>query len=157
MICVSSFGKTFHVTGWKIGYLIAPEKWMVEIKKVHQFLVFSVNHGAQEALANYSNIANFSAIKKLYQEKRNRFANAMEKSRFEFLPCEGSFFQIAKYDAISKEKDTDFVQTLVKEVGVATIPISVFYETPPEQQIIRFCFAKDDETLLKAAGKLCEL
>lgn len=156
-ICVSSFGKTFHVTGWKVGYLIAPAKWMTEIKKVHQFLVFSVHHGAQEALANYAKIADFTAIRSLYQEKRNVFQKAMAKSRFEFLPCEGSFFQIAKYNQISKEKDTDFVQTLVKEAGVATIPVSVFYATPPEQQIIRFCFAKDDETLTTAAEKLCEL
>lgn len=154
-ICVSSFGKTFHVTGWKIGYLVAPEKWMIEIKKVHQFLVFCVNHSTQVALAKYSAIANFQDIRDLYQRKRDIFSEAMKSSRFEFLPCEGSFFQIAKYDQISKGKDTEFVQDLVKDFGVATIPVSVFYEKPPEQQIIRFCFAKDDETLLRSAEKLC--
>lgn len=156
-ICVSSFGKTFHVTGWKIGYLVAPEKWMNEIKKVHQYLVFCVNHGAQEALAEYSKIADFTAIRNLYQSKRDTFQNAMKNSRFEFLPCSGSFFQLAKYDLLSKEKDTEFAQKLVKQHGVATIPISVFYAEPPNQHIIRFCFAKDDETLLDAARQLSSL
>jgi methionine transaminase len=150
-IVVSSFGKTFHVTGWKVGYVIAPENWMIELKKVHQFLVFSVHHSAQEALATYSTIADFEEIRQLYQRKRDLFQQAMKGSRFEFLPSEGSFFQLAKYDQISNAKDTDFVQSLVKDHGVATIPVSVFYERAPEQQLIRFCFAKDDETLLRAA------
>lgn len=157
MICVSSFGKTFHITGWKIGYIIAPEKLMIEIKKVHQFLVFCVNNGAQEAIAKYAQIADFNAIKKMYQSKRDLFENAMKESRFKFLPCEGSFFQLADYSEISKEKDTDFVQTLVKEHGVALIPVSAFYASAPEQQIVRFCFAKDDNTLLTSAEKLCKI
>ncbi len=156
-IAVSSFGKTYHVTGWKIGYLVAPEKWMKEIKKVHQFLIFSVNHSAQIALAKYSAIANFEEIRKLYQYKRDLFRDALQNSRFDLLPCEGSFFQIAKYDQISKKKDTEFVQDLVKECGVATIPVSVFYENPPSQRIIRFCFAKDDDTLLQSAEKLSRI
>ncbi len=154
-LIVSSFGKTFHVTGWKVGYIIAPEKWMIELKKVHQFLVFSVHHGAQEALAKYSTIADFQEIRKLYQRKRDLFQNAMLTSRFELMPSEGSFFQMARYTAISHQKDTDFVQELVRNHGVATIPVSAFYENPPEQQLIRFCFAKDDATLLAAAERLC--
>jgi len=157
MICVSSFGKTFHVTGWKIGYLIAPQKLMAEIKKVHQFLVFCVNNGTQEALAKYARIADFDTIKRMYQAKRDLFQNAMKKSRFRFLPCEGSFFQLADYSEISKEKDTEFVQRLVKEHGVALIPVSAFYATAPDQQIVRFCFAKDDNTLLKSAEILCKI
>jgi|TARA_R110000737_G_scaffold284835_1_gene291293 methionine aminotransferase len=157
MICVSSFGKTFHVTGWKIGYLIAPENFMVEIKKVHQFIVFCVHNGAQEALAKYAQIADFAEIRKMYQAKRDLFQNAMKESRFRFLPSEGSFFQLADYSEISKEKDTDFVQRLVKEHGVALIPVSAFYATPPDQHIVRFCFAKDDLTLQKSAEILCKI
>lgn len=156
-ICVSSFGKTFHITGWKIGYLVAPNEWMIEIKKVHQFLVFSVNSIAQEVIAKYIKIADYDHIKSLYQDKRDLFAQAMEKSRFKMLPCEGSFFQIADYSEISKGKDTEFVKDLVKDFGVATIPTSVFYQDDPNQQIIRFCFAKEDETLIQAAEKLCKI
>jgi methionine transaminase len=157
MICVSSFGKTFHVTGWKIGYLIAPENLMIEIKKVHQFLVFCVNHSAQEAFAKYARVADFDAIRKMYQAKRDLFQNAMEKSRFKFLTSEGSFFQLADYSEISKENDKDFVQRLVKEHGVALIPVSAFYATSPDQHIVRFCFAKDDLTLHQSAEKLCKI
>lgn len=157
VICVSSFGKIFGVTGWKTGYLIAPEKLMIEIKKVHQFLVFCVNNGTQEALAKYAQIADFDAIGRMYQAKRDLFQNAMKESRFQFLPCEGSFFQMADYSEISKEKDTEFVQRLVKENGVALIPVSAFYASAPEQQIVRFCFAKDDNTLLKSAEILCKI
>lgn len=156
-LCVSSFGKTFHVTGWKVGYITAPPKLMVEIKKVHQFIVFCVNNVAQEALAKYIAVADFDSIGRMYQTKRDLFQNAMKESKFEFLPCEGSFFQLAKYDNISKEKDTEFVQRLVKENGVALIPVSAFYATPPEQHIVRFCFAKDDLTLLNSAEKLCKI
>jgi len=157
MICVSSFGKTFHVTGWKIGYLIASEKWMAEIKKVHQFLVFCVNHAAQEALAKYARVADFGAIRTLYQAKRDLFQNALKESRFRFLPCEGSFFQLADYSAISQENDKDFVQRLVKEHGVAVIPVSAFYSEAPDQHIVRFCFAKDESTLLQSAERLCKI
>ena len=156
-ICVSSFGKTFHITGWKIGYLVAPKEWMIEIKKVHQFLVFSVNSIAQEVIAKYIKIADYDHIKSLYQGKRDLFAQTMQNSRFNMLPCEGSFFQIADYSEISKGKDTEFVTDLVKDFGVATIPTSVFYQDDPDQQIIRFCFAKEDETLIQAAEKLCKI
>ena len=156
-ICISSFGKTFHITGWKVGYVIAAEKWMIEIKKVHQFLVFCVNNIAQEALAQYVKISDFKGIQALYLAKRNLFRSEMQQSRFELLPCEGSFFQTAKYDEISTKRDTEFVKNLVKDFGVATIPTSVFYKHAPNQKIIRFCFAKDDNTLIQAAEKLCKI
>ena len=156
-IVVSSFGKTFHITGWKIGYLIAPEKHMVEIKKVHQFLVFCVNSVAQISLAKYLKEVDVQLLGKFYQEKRDYFQQLMKNSRFELLPSEGSYFQTARYSAISTDSDLVFVEKLVKEHGVAAIPFSAFYQNHFDQQIVRFCFAKDPETLEKAAEKLCQI
>lgn len=157
MICVSSFGKTFHVTGWKVGYLAASEHLIDEMKKVHQFMVFCVNHPAQEAIAKYIPEADYDEIRERYQAKRDLFVSAMENSRFEMLPSEGSFFQLASYKNISDESDIDFTQRMVREYGVAAIPISVFYANGRDEKIIRFCFAKDDATLLEAAEKLCKI
>jgi methionine aminotransferase len=157
LIAVSSFGKTFHITGWKIGYLTAPKNLMIEIKKVHQFLVFSVNHISQNAIAEYAKIADFNEIARLYQRKRDLFANEMKSSRFKLFPCEGSFFQLASYKGISEERDTEFVKTLVKKCGVATIPVSVFNANGKDQKVIRFCFAKDDKTLINASKQLCQI
>lgn len=154
-IITSSFGKTFHITGWKIGYIVAPEALMKEIKKVHQFLVFSVNSIAQVTLANYLNEVDISTLGSFYQQKRNFFKAKLQDSRFELLPSEGSYFQTVCYKDISKENDLDFTVRLVKEFGVATIPYSVFYNDQTDRQMIRLCYAKDDETLLKAAEKLC--
>lgn len=156
-IVVSSFGKTFHITGWKIGYLIAPEKYMREIKKVHQFLVFCVNSVAQISLAKYLKEIDVQQLGRFYQAKRDYFQDLMKKSRFELLPSEGSYFQTARFSSISTESDTVFVEKLVKEHGVAAIPFSAFYQDHFDQQIIRFCFAKDNETLEKAAQKLCQI
>lgn len=156
-IVVSSFGKTFHITGWKIGYLIAPEKYMVEIKKVHQFLVFCVNSVAQISLAKYLKEVDVQQLGKFYQEKRDYFQQLMKNSRFELLPSEGSYFQTARYSSISSDSDLVFVEKLVKEHGVAAIPFSAFYQDHFDQQIVRFCFAKDQETLEKAAEKLCQI
>lgn len=156
-IVVSSFGKTFHLTGWKIGYLIAPEKYMVEIKKVHQFLVFCVNSVAQISLAYYLKEVDVQLLGKFYQEKRDYFQQLMKNSRFELLPSEGSYFQTARYSAISADSDLVFVEKLVKEHGVAAIPFSAFYQDHFDQKIVRFCFAKDNETLEKAAEKLCQI
>lgn len=156
-IVVSSFGKTFHITGWKIGYLIAPEKYMVEIKKVHQFLVFCVNSVAQISLAYYLKEVDVQLLGKFYQEKRDYFQQLMKNSRFELLPSEGSYFQTARYSAISADSDLVFVEKLVKEHGVAAIPFSAFYQDHFDQKIVRFCFAKDNETLEKAAEKLCQI
>lgn len=157
MVCVSSFGKTFHITGWKIGYLVGPEHLVNEIKKVHQFQVFCVNSIGQEAIASYCQLAEYSSIKKMYQDKRDLFRTALKDSRLELLPCEGSFFQLAKYDAVSDQNDLNFTEWLTKEKGVASIPTSVFYENLQDRKVIRFCFAKDDETLLKSAEILCKI
>ncbi len=156
-ISVSSFGKSFHITGWKIGYLIAPEHLMIEIKKVHQFLVFSVNSIAQYAINDYMDLVQVSELGNFYQQKRDLFKNLMQNSKFELLPCEGSYFQIASYAAISDETDLDFTKRLVTEFGVATIPLSPFYADGKQTQCIRFCFAKEDNTLIEATNRLLKL
>jgi methionine aminotransferase len=156
-IIVSSFGKTFHITGWKIGYLIAPEELIVEIKKVHQFLVFCVNSLAQATLAEYLKVIDVSTLGKFYQEKRDFFRNGMKNSKFELLPCEGTYFQVASYKRISDENDLDFTKRLVTEFGVATIPLSVFNADGADRNLIRFCFAKEDETLTNAIERLCKI
>lgn len=156
-IIVSSFGKTFHITGWKVGYLVAPEKLMNEIKKVHQFLVFSVNSVAQKTLADYLASAAVAELGSFYLEKRNRFQQQLLASKFELLPSEGTYFQLADYSKISSLNDVSFCEWLTKEVGVAAIPLSVFYHEPAPQSIIRFCYAKTDETLLAATERLCAI
>ena len=156
-VIVSSFGKTFHITGWKIGYIVAPENLMIEIKKVHQFLVFCVNSVAQVALSEYLDKIDVTQLGGFYQEKRDLFQNLMKTSRFDFLPSEGSYFQVASYAKISQETDVEFTKRLVTEFGVATIPISVFNANQQDQQLIRFCFAKDCETLTQAAERLCKI
>jgi methionine aminotransferase len=156
-IVVSSFGKTFHITGWKIGYLVAPKRLMNEIKKVHQFNVFSVNSVAQQSLADYLTVTDVTTLGDFYQQKRDLFRQLMAKSRFKLLPCEGTYFQTADYSQISNEGDTRFCERLTKEHGVASIPISVFYNDQKDNKIIRFCFAKDEETLTKAAELLCKI
>jgi len=156
-VIVSSFGKTFHITGWKMGYLIAPEAIMVEIKKVHQFLVFCVNSVAQITLAKYLREKDVQTLGAYYQEKRDFFRKLLAKSRFSLLPSEGSYFQTVRYDAISTEGDVAFCERLVKEYGVAAIPLSVFYADQTDTHTIRFCFAKDDQTLINAAEKLCKI
>jgi methionine aminotransferase len=156
-IVISSFGKTFHITGWKIGYLVAPLHLMGEIKKVHQFLVFSVNSIAQVALAQYLDIVNVNDLGAFYQEKRDFFKDVMKESRFLLLPSEGSYFQVASYADISSESDVDFAKRLVMEHGVAAIPMSVFNADGRDDKLVRFCYAKDEETLTKAAERLCKI
>jgi methionine aminotransferase len=156
-LIVSSFGKTFHITGWKVGYIIAPEALLNEVKKVHQFLVFSVNSVAQFTLSKYLEKVDVKSLGTFYQTKRDLFRKLLAGSRFRLLPSEGSYFQVVDYSAISKEKDTDFCIRLVKEHGVAAIPLSVFNNNGKDQHLIRFCFAKDDETLIKACEKLCKI
>lgn len=156
-IVVSSFGKTFHITGWKIGYLIAPEYILSEIKKVHQFLVFCVNSVAQQSLAEYLQEVDVLSLAGFYQEKRNTFQNLLSTSRFKILPSEGTYFQALDYSEISQENDVLFCEHLVKKFGVAAIPMSVFYKDKLDRKIIRFCFAKDDNTLELAAEKLCKI
>jgi methionine aminotransferase len=156
-IIVSSFGKTFHITGWKIGYLIAPKEIMIEIKKVHQFLVFCVNSVAQSVLAEYLSIVDVSRLGDFYSAKRDFFRERLSSSSFELLPCEGTYFQVARYQSISNESDVDFAKMLVKEHGVAAVPLSVFNANGSDQKLIRFCFAKEDETLIQATDRLCKI
>lgn len=156
-ISISSFGKSFHITGWKIGYIIAPEYLMNEIKKVHQFLVFSVNSIAQYSINDYMDFVQVAELGSFYQSKRDFFRNLMTETPFELLPCEGSYFQIASYRSFSDENDIDFTKRLVKEVGVAAIPLSPFYADAKQTQCIRFCFAKEEETLKKAVERLQKL
>jgi methionine aminotransferase len=156
-VMVSSFGKSFHVTGWKIGYLVAPEYLMKEIKKVHQFLVFSVNSICQVAISDYLDIVSVNEIGKFYEEKRDYFRLLLKNSKFELMPCEGTYFQVASYTSISDKTDVDFCKWLITEHGVAAIPISTFYADAKDLKLIRFCFAKDNATLEAAAKKLCAI
>lgn len=156
-VVVSSFGKSFHITGWKIGYLIAAEPLMIEIKKVHQFLVFSVNSLAQYAINDYIDLVEVSELGSFYQQKRDFFRTLMRETQFELFPCEGTYFQVASYANFSDENDLDFAKKLVTDFGVATIPLSPFYGEGKEVKRLRFCFAKDDDTLMKAAERLLKL
>ncbi|MFV8375283.1 methionine aminotransferase [Flavobacterium sp. LB1P71] len=156
-VMISSFGKSFHVTGWKIGYLVAPEYLMKEIKKVHQFLVFSVNSICQVAISDYLDLVSVDEIGKFYQEKRDYFRQLLKDSRFTLMPCEGTYFQVVSYVAISNENDVDFCKRLIVEHGVAAIPISTFYADGKDLKLIRFCFAKDNATLEEAAKRLCSI
>lgn len=156
-VITSSFGKSLHVTGWKVGYLIAPENLMYEMKKVHQFLVFSVNSFSQNAIAEYLDVVDFSEVSKMYLRKRDLFQNLIRDSRFELMPCDGTYFQVVNYKEISTLNDVDFAKALITKHGVAAIPISVFYNDATDRSMLRFCFAKTDETLIQAAEKLCRI
>jgi methionine aminotransferase len=150
-----SFGKTFHATGWKVGYIYGPENLMAEVRKVHQYLVFSVSTPMQYALAEFiSEPENYEQLPGLYQAKRDLFFNAMEGSKFTGEPAEGTYFQLLNYSELGSKKETEMAEFLTKNHGVASIPVSVFYHQPLEQTVLRFCFAKSDETLLKAAELL---
>lgn len=149
---VASFGKTFHNTGWKLGYCIAPEMLMNEFRKVHQYIVFSVNTPMQYALAEYlKNENNYLRLGSFYQQKRDFFINAIRNSKFEIIPSQGTYFQLLGYKKISPEKDTDFAVSLTVDYKIASIPISVFYNQHLDDKMLRFCFAKKTETLAKAA------
>jgi methionine aminotransferase len=156
-IIVSSFGKTFHITGWKIGYLVCPKALMTEILKVHQFLVFCVNSVAQHALDAYLDLVDVNSLSAFYQQKRDSFRKGLKNSRFTLLPAEGSYFQVADYSAISKQSDVEFCQELTVKHGVAAIPISVFNANAHDASLIRFCFAKTEDTLQEAIEKLCTI
>ena len=151
-IIISSFGKTYHTTGWKIGYCLAPEKITNEIRKIHQFNVFSVNTPIQYAFADYlDNKKAYLHLGKFYQEKRDLFLNLLKDSKFKFTPAKGTYFQLLDYSEISDEKDVDFANRLVTEYGIAAVPASSFYHDKYDVKALRFCFAKSDETLEKAA------
>jgi methionine aminotransferase len=154
----ASFGKTFHNTGWKMGYCLAPKALMEEFQKVHQFNVFSVNHPMQVALEEYLKTPNnYLKLGSFYQQKRDVFLNLMKNSRFKFEPSKGTYFQLMSYKNISNENDIDFTKRITKELGVGSIPISVFNESGFDTKVVRFCFAKKDDTLIKAAEILCSI
>ena len=157
-IIVSSFGKTIHATGWKIGYVAAQKELMVEFRKVHQFLVFSVNHAFQLALADYlKDESSYKGLHQFYQAKRDYFRKLVSTSRFIIEPCTGTYFQLLNYKNITDEKDMDLAIRLTKEKGLASIPLSVFYTNQRQQQLLRFCFAKKEETIEKAAEIICKI
>jgi methionine transaminase len=155
-VVLSSFGKTFHVTGWKVGAVCAPAHLMTEFRKVHQFNVFTVNTPMQAALAAYlANPAPYLELPAFYQAKRDLFRAGLADSRFKLYPCPGTYFQVVNYSAIAPDKtEMQFAQWLTTTVGVAAIPISAFYDNPVENQTVRFCFAKKDQTLRDALAKL---
>jgi len=155
---VSSFGKTYHVTGWKVGYVAAPAALTAEFRKVHQFNVFTVNTPVQHGLAAYmADPAPYLDLPAFYQRKRDLFQDGLKDSRFRLLPADGTYFQCVDYTAISSLGESDFAQWLTAEIGVAAIPVSAFYQTPRESGIVRFCFAKKDETLRAALARLATL
>jgi methionine transaminase len=155
---VSSFGKTFHVTGWKVGYVAAPAPLTAEFRKVHQFNVFTVNTPMQLGLADYlRDPAPYLDLPAFYQRKRDFFRAGLAGTRFKLLPCEGTYFQCVDYSAISDLPETEFAQWLTREIGVAAIPVSAFYHEPHESGVVRFCFAKREATLATALERLKRL
>ncbi|MCF6168995.1 methionine aminotransferase [Lutibacter sp.] len=149
---IASFGKTFHNTGWKMGYCIAPTELTKEFRKVHQFNVFSVHHPTQVALAEYLQTpSNYLELGSFYQHKRDLFLSLIKDSRFQFKPSKGTYFQLLNFENITDESDYDFAVRLTKEQKIAGIPISVFNENKYDSKVLRFCFAKTDDTLKKAA------
>ena len=152
-----SFGKVYNCTGWKIGYCIAPEKLMDEFRKVHQFNCFSCNAPVQYAIADFLEQKNeYEKLGGFFQHKRNYFKKGMEKTRFISLPSHGSYFQLYSYDLISKQSEIEFALRLCKEAGVACIPVSAFYRHKKENRVVRFCFAKKEDTLNEAIKRLCQ-
>ena len=158
-IAVSSFGKTVHMTGWKVGYCVAPAAISAEIRKVHQYLTFSVNTPAQLAIADMlrQEPEHYRDLPAFYRERRDCLVDALSGSRFKVLPCEGTYFVLLDYSAISDLDDVSFCQWLTKEIGVAAIPLSVFCADPFPHKLIRLCFAKQPATLIAAAERLCQL
>lgn len=155
---VCSFGKTYHTTGWKIGYCAAPEKLTTEFRKVHQFIVFAVNTPIQHAYADIlDNEQMYLGLGEFYQAKRDFIIKKLGKSRFKFIPSNGTYFQLLDYSAISNKNDYEFSEFLTKEIGVGVIPLSPFYANGSNEKIIRICFAKKEEVLEAAAEKLCKL
>lgn len=157
-LAVSSFGKTFHATGWKIGYVVAPAELMNEFRRVHQFVQFCVATPLQYALADFleSTPEHYLDLPGFYEEKRDRFVALLADSRFTLQASAGTYFQLLDYSAISDEPDVDYARRLTREKGVACIPVSVFQAEPPAaQRLLRFCFAKDDATLVAATQRLC--
>ncbi|HDS1149558.1 TPA: pyridoxal phosphate-dependent aminotransferase [Pluralibacter gergoviae] len=158
-VAVSSFGKTYHMTGWKVGYAVAPAAISAELRKIHQYLTFAVNTPAQLALADMLRHApeHYRDLPAFYRARRDLFINALSSSRLEVLPCEGTYFLLVDYSAVSDLDDVSFCRWLTTEVGVAAIPLSVFCDGPFPHRLVRLCFAKQEATLLAAAERLCRL
>lgn len=155
---VNSFGKTYHTTGWKIGYCIAPEYLTWEFQKIHQFLTFTTNTPIQMAYADFmQHSGHYLKLAQFYQQKRDLFLDLMRPSRFNPLPCSGTYFQMMDYSTISDEADIDFARRLAIQHGVAAIPPSVFYHDRKDHKVLRFCFAKEDQTLVRAAELLSKI
>ena len=155
---ISSFGKTYHTTGWKMGYCAAPEYLTTEFRKMHQFIVFSVNTPIQYAYAEFmKQEERYLSLGQFYQNKRDVFVNEIQKSKFKIQKCFGTYFQLLDYSDISDESDMEFSEYLTKEIGVAVIPLSPFYEDRKSRSLVRICFAKSDEVLKEAAAKLQNL
>jgi methionine aminotransferase len=154
-VVVSSFGKTFHTTGWKVGYACAPRELTAEFRKVHQFMVFAVNTPAQHAFAAYlADPTPYKTLSAFYQAKRDLFVAGLRGTPLRVLPCPGTYFLLADYSAVSNLPEAEFAQKLIVDHGVAVIPVSVFYDRPVENRVVRFCFAKKDETLRSALERL---
>ena len=155
---ISSFGKTYHTTGWKLGYCLAPKELTLEFQRVHQFITFASHTPTQYAYAEFmEQKEKYLTLPDFYQKKRDMFLSLIQSSRFRPLPCKGTYFQMLSYDAISNEKDVDFARRLTVEHKVAAIPPSVFYIGGDDHKVLRFCFAKKEETLMAAAEKLCRI
>jgi len=155
---IASFGKTFHATGWKMGYVLAPEKLMKEFRKAHQFNVFTVNTPIQYAIADYLKTPkHYKKLHQFYEQKRNYFVKGVQNSRFRVIHCAGTYFQLLDYQDISDKTEMDFAMELIKKHGIASIPVSAFYQMGDESKRLRFCFAKQTETLDKAIEILCKI
>jgi methionine aminotransferase len=155
---VGSFGKTFHVTGWKVGWALAPRALMAEFRKVHQFVVFTVNTPVQLGLADFmAEAGHWKGLAAFYERKRDRFRDGLRATRLAPLPCAGTYFQLASYAGITDEPDTALAERLTREIGVASIPVSAFHADGRQDRVLRFCFAKSDETLDRACERLARL
>lgn len=157
-LITGSFGKTFHATGWKCGFVLAPPQLTAEFRKVHQFVVFAVNSPVQYAIAEYlKNPENYINLGSFYQEKRDFFLNLIKGSRFKASPASGTYFQLLNYSKISDEKEMAFAERITREFKIASVPVSPFYHNQEDNKMLRFCFAKTNETLEKAAEILCRI
>jgi methionine aminotransferase len=157
-VVIGSFGKTFHATGWKVGYALAPRDVTAELRRVHQFMVFAVNSPAQHALAGFlADPARYEALPAFFAAKRELLRSALRATPLTLMPCRGSYFQLATYERVSDEPALAFAQRLTRELGVATIPLSAFHQDGSDRRVIRFCFAKRDETIAAAGERLARL
>lgn len=155
---ISSFGKTYHNTGWKMGYILAPEKFTTELRKIYQFMTFAANTPIQYALADFIEREDeYLGLPAFYQEKRDLFRDLVKKSNFKLMPCSGTYFQLLGYDKLEKLPDLKMANQLTTESGIASIPISVFYHDKTDNHLLRFCFAKSEKTIEQAAKILCQI